>query len=55
MENKEYEQAPICYLRRKIKKQEEQIEVLEIMIVNLIPIIEKSTGEKNIFSRLLHE
>lgn len=53
IENKEYQNSPLCYLRQKITKQEDRIEDLEKMIVNLIPIIENATGEKNIFSRVL--
>ena len=55
IENLEFEKAPLLYLRQKIKKQEERIEELEKIIINLIPIIEKSTGEKKIFSRVLQE
>ena len=55
MENKEYQDAPLFYLKQRLKKQEERIEELEKMVVNMIPIIEKSTGEKNIFSRVCQE
>ena len=55
IENKEYQDAPLIYLKQRLKKQEERIEELEKIIVSIIPIIAKSSGEKNIFSRVCQE
>ena len=54
-DNKEYQDAPLLYLKQRLKRQEDRIEELEKIIINFIIIYEKSSGEKNIFSRVLQE
>ena len=51
-ENEEFGDAPVRFLRKKMEKQQEQIDTLENALVKLIPIVEKATGEKNIFSKI---